>query len=211
MSMRYVALGDSITASRSGVKGYVERLMEDKTELGLSNIQNSGVGGWRTSNLLQNLEQKCLVYQPHIVTMMLGTNDHAIYKGQEGPAVPPEQYEENITEIVRIIRTGGDGEGGQPYVVLMTPPFVATYTNSSGTRVSQSRLERYVDIVKRLAGKLGTGIVDVNAITGEAANHDDRMYCDLYTDRNDGMHLNSAGHQLIVPNLKAEMLKRMDV
>jgi lysophospholipase L1-like esterase len=199
--MRYVALGDSITAFRENVKVYFEWLQDRKDELFLTEMINSGVRGWKSSDLLANLEGVCLRYDPDIVTIMIGTNDHAIYQGNELPAISVVDFEANLTKIVRTIR-GRRTEGGDrhiPKIILMTPPFVATHTNVAGTQASQARLTEYCRAIKKISERENTGFVDVNVITGNEVGWDDRTFFDQYTDRNDGVHLNSLGHSVIAP------------
>lgn len=206
--MKYVALGDSITAYRENVKVYFEFLQEQflreqKDGMFVTQMVNSGVKGWKSSDLLANLESACLRYDPDIVTVMIGTNDHAIYRGDDLPAVSVAEFEANLTEIVRTIRSGRTGGGDRhvPKVILMTPPFIATHTNVAGTKVSQARLMEYCRTVKKVSDRENTGFVDVNVITGNAAGWDDRTFFAKYTDRNDGVHLNSLGHSVIAPHI----------
>lgn len=209
--MNYVALGDSITAFRSGVKTYFEWLQENGDEFAFTEMINSGVPGWNTENVLADLENKCLRFNPAVVTIMLGTNDHAIYKGTNAAAVSTEAYESNLRQMIERIRSA-DGDGvSKPVVILMTPPFAATHVNVAGTDVNQSRLLAYCEIVKRVSSETGTGLVDVNTITGEATGWDDERYNQSFTDKNDGVHLNSEGQQAMAPYVKAAILEALRV
>ncbi|MDF2721098.1 MAG: lysophospholipase L1-like esterase [Paenibacillus sp.] len=212
--MRYVALGDSITAFRDGVQVYFELLQDDLQGGTFAMMVNSGVGGWHTSNLSALLQEKCLQFRPHMVSCMLGTNDHAIYKGKSEPAVPLALYESNLREIVQRIRQTEHGDswnGGKPFVILMTPPYIATYTNRGGTDCNRERLEHYVAVVKRLAAELGTGLVDVYSITGDAAEWDDERFTTQFTAQLDGCHLNSQGQKLIYKRLVEELRCRLSM
>ncbi|WP_409344433.1 DUF1835 domain-containing protein [Paenibacillus sp. MBLB4367] len=212
-TMNYVALGDSITAFRPGVKTYFERLQENGAELGFAEMTNSGVPGWNTANVLADLDSKCLRLNPSVVTIMLGTNDHAIYKGTDAPAVSEESYERNLRQIIdRILSVEGE-DGVRPAnraVILMTPPFASTHVNVAGTDVSQSRLLAYCEIVKRLSREKSTGLVDVNTITGEAAGWDDDRYFQTFTDKNDGVHLNSEGQQILAPHVREAIIQALE-
>ncbi|MEF2245157.1 SGNH/GDSL hydrolase family protein [Paenibacillus sp. IITD108] len=199
----YVALGDSITAYRNNVKVYMEWLFEERETLGFHRMINNGIGGWNTLHLLDKLEERCLQYQPQFISIMLGTNDHAIYKGKEEPAVSLDQFKSNLREIVRQIRVSAHERGNAaPYILLMSPPFIVTETNSAGTQASQIRLLNYVRAVHEMSVELDTGYLDVNAITAEATLHDGQLYRDNYTDQNDGVHLNSVGQKWLVPFIR---------
>lgn len=211
--MNYVALGDSITNYRNGVKVYFELLQEQQAKLGFAKMFNEGVGGWTTAHLLANLDSKCLQHQPSIITLMLGTNDHAIYEGSDEEDISLSEFESNLREIVAAIQAyryeSGDNSK-QPHLILMTPPFSATYTNTSGTRLSQSRILPYCSIVEKVSGEYRTGFVDINTLTGTETMWNDDLFCSKYTDWNDGCHLNSLGHQVIFPYIKAAILKEID-
>lgn len=209
--MNYVALGDSITAFRSGVKTYFELLKERAEVFAFAEMINSGVPGWNTENVLADLENKCLRFNPAVVTIMLGTNDHAIYKGKDAAAVSPESYESNLRQMIDRIRSASGEGASKPAVILMTPPFAATHINVAGTDVNQSRLLAYCEIVKRISSEMGTGLVDVNTITGEAAGWDDERYNQTFTDKNDGVHLNSEGQQVMAPYVKEVILEALRV
>lgn len=209
--MNYVALGDSITAFRPGVKTYFEVLQENADEFAFAEMINSGVPGWNTENVLADLENKCLRFNPAVVTIMLGTNDHAIYKGTEAATVSQESYESNLRQMIDLIRLeSGDGSS-KPAIILMTPPFAATHVNVAGTDVNQCRLLVYCGIVKRVSREMSTGLVDVNTITGEAAGWDDERYNQTFTDKKDGVHLNSEGQQVIAPYVKEAILEALRV
>ena len=203
--MHYVALGDSITAYRSGVKVYFE-LLRDEGGLPFTEMTNSGVPGWKTTDLLADLDNRCLRFKPDVVTIMLGTNDHAIYEGESEPAVALADYEVNLRRIVQAVQSRGFvglPAGPEPDVILLTPPYVATHVNVAGTDVSQERLLAYCRIVKKLALELQTGLIDLNTVTGEGSGWDDRRYFGQFTDREDGVHLNSEGHLLVYPHIRA--------
>ncbi|MBP1993468.1 SGNH/GDSL hydrolase family protein [Paenibacillus eucommiae] len=210
--MKYVALGDSITAFRAGVKVYFEFLQELQEEFPFTEMINSGVGGWKTSDLLAHLDNKCLQYHPGLVTIMLGTNDHAVYKGKTEPDVSLAAYETNLRQIVQKIRDNGSIQAAPaeaPSVILMTPPFVATYMNVADTDVNQSRLLEYCHIVEKLSNELQTGFVDINSITGNGTDWDDQVFFEQFTADEDGCHLNTKGHSLIVPAIRAAIKEQL--
>lgn len=208
--MNYVALGDSITARRAEVKVYFERLQGDG--LPFTEMINSGIGGWKTSDLLLQLDSKCLSFRPTVVTLMLGTNDHTIYKETLEPAVSLADFESNLVHIVESIVRIDHGEvfnRGHPQVILMTPPYVASYL-LGGSDLNQARLLQYCEVIKKVSQWLNTGFVDINTITGTATDWADTPYFENYTHRNDGEHLNSLGHQIIHPHITAAIRKAID-
>ncbi|MBO9605108.1 MAG: SGNH/GDSL hydrolase family protein [Paenibacillaceae bacterium] len=209
--MRYVALGDSITAFRDGVRVYFEWMQEAAGELTLGDMTNGSVGGWTTADLLAGLEAKCLQHRPERVTVMLGTNDHAIDKERTEPRVSLSDYAGNLDAIVRRIRDAGGGPlngDGMPDVILMTPPYVCTYTNRMGTMTSQARLLSYCRIVKETSERLGTGWIDINAKTAAATKGDDSMFFDTFTADGDGVHLNSRGHRIVFEAIREAFASR---
>lgn len=201
--MDYIALGDSITAYRENVKVYFEWLQEHQAQLQMRSMVNRGVGGWTSEDVLESLKKQAPQAGPVIVTLMIGTNDHAIYKGRSESAVSPEQYEKNLLQIVDWVRD--DAESGSApgksrnRIILMTPPYVCSYTNHVGTDTHQERLLAYCEKVKKVSVARQTGLVDINTITGEAVGWDDGTYYGEYTEDRDGVHLNSRGQRLIYP------------
>lgn len=205
--MKYVALGDSITAYRFHVKTYFERIAERIGAVAAVQCINNGVGGWNSQHLLEHLEEKCLQYDPDIVSIMIGTNDHAIYKGQSEPAISIENYEKNLREIVRELYHNLPKRSS---VILMTPPFVATQTSPAGTKTSQDRLVRYCRIVHEMCQEFSTSLVDCNAIIGQAVHYNESTFTCDYTDRLDGVHLNSKAHQIVSPYIELEIRRAIE-
>lgn len=200
--VKYVALGDSITAYRSHVKTYYEHISEQMDEWLRGETINSGVGGWNTNDLFHHLEEKCLQYKPQIVSIMIGTNDHAIYKSKAEPAVVLERYEQNLRAIIDALY---QASLHKPKLILMTPPFVATQTSPAGTQTSQERIEQYARVVKDISSQLAISFIDCNAIIGQAVAYTDDVFVNEYTDRFDGVHLNSKAQELIAPYIISAM------
>lgn len=208
--MRYVALGDSITALRSGVNVYTTSLNKIKESIGLSEVINSGVGGLNTGDLLTILNEKCLSYNPNIASIMLGTNDHAVYSGKSSSAVSIENYRNNLNSIIDSIQsniTDMPYNNSKPKIILMTPPFVTTQTNASGTKTSQDLLIGYCNVVKDTAYKNNLELIDINKLTGVLCNWSESNLKNYYTHNNDGVHLNTYAQNIIFEELKKVMRK----
>ena len=109
-----VALGNSTTARRSGIKQVCEQRLA--AALPGMRIINAGVGGDTTEGARARFEEDVLGHRPDIVVIQLGANDAAIdvWRGQTTPRVPAERYEENLRYFVRELRER------RAHVVLMT-------------------------------------------------------------------------------------------
>src|SRR5689334_16034900 len=88
--IKIVTLGDSITkGARAGVKAEETFAALLETELKKQGVKaevaNVGIGGERTDGALARLEKDVLARKPRVVTIMYGTNDSFVDKGQTTP------------------------------------------------------------------------------------------------------------------------------
>ena len=83
-------------------------------------VFNAGVGGDDSGEGLARIEQDVTAREPDICFVMFGGNDCAHW-GRDHPSVSPEQFEENIREIVRCL------ESISCRVVLMSYPMIPEF------------------------------------------------------------------------------------
>ena len=115
-------------------------------------VVNAGVGGDDSGEALERMDEDLIAHKPDITFVLLGGND-ASHWGDPEPAVTPEQFRINITEIVRRIRA----VGGR--AVLMTYPLGPT-RDGADLEVFQA-IRAQLD---SLAGSLGTSHLDIASI-----------------------------------------------
>jgi lysophospholipase L1-like esterase len=116
--LTWVITGDSITQGMvhtQGARNYVEHLhalIRGDLDRVQDAVINTGISGWRTVQLLEDFDRRVATWHPHVVTLMIGTNDCAY------PAIDPAQFAASVTEFVTRVRDLG------AIPVLQTPPAI---------------------------------------------------------------------------------------
>lgn len=192
-----ITLGDSITKGvRTGVLAedtFAAGLERTLKERGFSvRVANLGIGGERTDQALTRLEKDVLSRKPQVVTIMYGTNDSYVDKGQTDSRITAEAYRKNLVALVQKLQAAGI----RP--VLMTEPRwgeKATF-NGAGEHPNE-RLERYMAECRAAATALKVPLVDHYAhwAKAEAAGH---SLGDWTTDQ---CHPNPAGHRVLLETM----------
>lgn len=188
---RIVLLGDSITKGvRPGLQAeetFGELLAAQWKRQGVAvEVLNRGIGGERTDQALSRLESEVLSQRPQVVTVMYGTNDSYIDLGARESRITVEQYRENLTRIITLLRTRSI------VPVLMTPPRWTKSASPNGLGENPNgRLEPYVQACREVAKKTQTLLVDHFAHWTRAA----RKRVDLQEWTTDGCHPNPRGQE----------------
>jgi sialidase-1 len=189
-AVRILTLGDSITrGARPGVhpqETFGARLQGSLRAGGAAvQVHNVGIGGERTDLALARLERDVLSQRPRFVTVMYGTNDSWVDSGKSASRLTEQQYESNLRELVRRLAAA------EISVVLMTPPKFAEQNPRNGAGEDPNvRLQRYVELCRKVARETGTPLVDHFAgWDGEQTRG--RMLQPWTTD---GCHPNAQGH-----------------
>ncbi|WP_163543260.1 SGNH/GDSL hydrolase family protein [Occultella kanbiaonis] len=143
-------IGDSVTAASWhtwGGRGFVELFHERLRELGRTTdgVVNTGVSGWRVTDLAENLDAICLRYRPDAVTIGVGLND------TKGLVDGVDAFGHNYRELVTRIREASDA-----VVVLQTP----NGTLPTGPEHVLDHLDAYVAEIRTVAGDLDAPLVD---------------------------------------------------
>ena len=157
--VRIVTLGDSITRGvRAGVKPEetFASLIQDNLQKKKINARviNVGIGGEGTDQALARLPKGVVALKPHVVTIMYGTNDSYVDRGQKEPRLTVTQYEENLKKIVAELGKAGI----KP--VLMTPPRWGTKAKNGIGENPNSLLEKYFNACRKVAKETKTPLVD---------------------------------------------------
>lgn len=175
-----IAFGDSITAANQWQP-------DIEAKYGIS-ITNAGIGGNSTDNARARFKADVLNKKPTCVFISFGTNDAALDDANKH--VTPEKYEENliyfITELQKI-----DCE-----VILAVPPHVELekfYTRHEIKAFDdvggyETYLEKYREVVRRLADEYQTGLADLAKATEDE---------DLSVILSDGVHPTAVGYKIL--------------
>ena len=187
-----VTLGDSITkGARTGVTGkqtFASLIEVELNEAGSRvRVTNVGIGGERTDLALKRL-QAVLALRPDIVTIMYGTNDSYVDRGQTASRLSREQYRDNLVRLVsELLRRGITP-------LLMTEPRWADDAKPNGVGEHPNlRLEKYVGACREVAATWRVPLIDHFAGWSKARK-DGVTLRDWTTD---GCHPNPAGHRVL--------------
>ena len=154
-SVRYVALGDSVTAgwlehgildSSAAYPNLFARRLSGLYPFAMVNVLNMGLGGDNTAGVLGRLERDCLRHAPHLVTVCLGLND-----ARNGKEFLPV-FQANLIQIVeRVQETGAD-------ILLLTPNTRGDAMQDDGT------ITEFVRAIRTVARNKEVGLADVHAV-----------------------------------------------
>ena len=159
-SVRYVALGDSVTAGwlehgvLDGNAAYPAVFRARITALypyAIINVFNAGLGGENTEGALTRLERDVLRHDPHLVTVCLGLNDAR--KGRDFLPV----FGVNLTQIVARVRSETRAD-----VLLITPNIRGDHGADDGA------VSEFVRTIRQVARTADVGLADVYAVYGGA-------------------------------------------
>ncbi|MDD5888935.1 MAG: GDSL-type esterase/lipase family protein [bacterium] len=171
----YLFLGDSIT----------EFYDLDKYYEGLP-VVNSGVSGYTTSNILENMEKMVYQYNPSKVFLLIGTNDLEIL-------VDNDKIVDNIEEIIKKIKEN------RPYAKLYIES-IYPINNSDNEKIS-------LNVVN--GNRKNADIIAINEKLKQMASTYDATYIDLYNElvdedgllrleyTVDGLHLSDEGYMKV--------------
>lgn len=184
-SVRYVALGDSVTAgwlehgildSDVAYPALFRKRLATLYPHAMVSVSNAGLGGENTEGALARLDRDVLRNDPHLVTICLGLNDAR--KGREFLG----GFTENMSEIVR--RVGADSSAD---VLLITPNIRGDHGTDDGT------VAEFVRAIRQIARTADMGLADVHAIY-QGAVRTGALPADLLSNR--FSHPTREGHQI---------------
>jgi acyl-CoA thioesterase I len=176
--LRYVALGDSYTigtATRSPAERWPDQLVARLLELEL--VGNLGVNGFTSRDLIEVELPQLAALEPGLVTVLIGVND--VVQG-----VTESTYRENISIVLDDLL---ERLPASRIVVVTTPDYTVTPRGADyGDPAQQAAaIRRFNVAISELAMQRSVAVVDIHAISLEAAN--DRS---LVAD--DGLHPSGA-------------------
>ena len=120
------------------------------------NFVNKGVGGNRTTEILNRLQSDVLDMHPQVVTLLIGVND--VWRFYEFPAskrgIYAEQYRENLKKIIEPILASG------AKMLVMTPYMVDTNPNEP----MRTQVLEYAAICKEVAESYGIETIELQPV-----------------------------------------------
>lgn len=211
-TLTIIAFGNSITAERVTVeKVFAQRLpglLEDNGIL--ARVINSGVPGSHTGSVKDNdyfkikhgldrFETDVMSYEPDIVIIGFGANDSYIdSKTKNGESrIPIKDYKSNLKYFITGLKSI------DAKIILIAPNILgAKYPN-----FQNKRLLKYVKVVRKLAKRYNTGLVDNYQLFKEYDKNTGSSFDDLMLD---GIHPNDKGHEIIANQLAQEILENVN-
>ncbi|WP_374977195.1 SGNH/GDSL hydrolase family protein [Microbacterium trichothecenolyticum] len=186
--LTWVLTGDSVThglVHTQGSRNYVEHLHElirgDMVRV-KDAVINTAISGWRIVQLLDDFDGRVAAWRPHVVTLMIGTNDCST--GGVLPAIEPAEFAADVTEFVTRVR-----DLGAIPVLLTQPPI------DVANAPERARIAEFAQAVRDVAAQQQTILVDHFARFAELGSaHPGRIAWGLL---NDPFHPNAAGHALL--------------
>ncbi|MFD5213977.1 SGNH/GDSL hydrolase family protein [Microbacterium sp. NPDC058345] len=190
--LNWVFTGDSIThglVHTQGGRSYVEHLHElIRGDLGRVQdiVINTAISGWRAALLLEDFDRRVTAWRPHVVTLMIGTNDCS--EAGVFPVIEAAEFAASVTELVSRVRA----QGAIP--VLMTQPAIDV-----ANAPERARIADFAQAVRDVAAEQQTILVDPFARFAElGAGHPGGIAWGLL---NDPFHPNEAGHAVLALEL----------
>jgi lysophospholipase L1-like esterase len=174
-SVRYVALGDSVTAgwlehgildSEAAYPTLFRRRLASLYPHAVISVLNAGLGGENASGALDRLERDVIRHDPHLVTVCLGLND--MRKGDAGL----DEFRVSLQSIVERLKTESTAD-----VLLITPNTRGDAFQEDGTAAE------YVRTVRAVAREKSVGLADVHAIYQGALRSGVKDPADLLSNR----------------------------
>ena len=161
---RIVCFGDSITQG-TGMPdadrwpGRLAFLLEKKAgDPDRCEVYNRGVGGDTTALALDRIQRDVLPLLPATVLIEFGINDSYVYPGRRTSRVGVFDYEQNLKEIVRLVRDSA----GVPVLIVNHPLTRRKDVHRQGNGLAIGKnLEPYNRIVRRVAKQTGTRSIDL--------------------------------------------------
>jgi lysophospholipase L1-like esterase len=212
-SLTIVAFGNSITATRATIdQVFAQRLPDMLLAEGIHcRMINAGIGGSHTGRMSDHdlfkinhardrFESDVLSKDPDITLIGFGTNDSYIdSKVKNGSSrIPLHDYENNLIYFIKGLQATGSK------IILIAPNILgAKYPH-----FQNKRLLKYVKVVRKLAKKLQTGLVDNYKLFRKYSRQKDKLVDDLMLD---GVHPNDKGHELIAQEIMKEIIQIVSV
>ncbi|MES1161019.1 MAG: GDSL-type esterase/lipase family protein, partial [Bacteroidota bacterium] len=175
--------------------GYIVMMKDALTQKGLGSqydLIGAGIGGNKVYDLYLRMQDDVLAQNPDVVVIWVGVND-VWHKQSYGTGTDPDKFEKFYTAIINKLLDK------HIRVILCTPAVIgekADFTNQQ-----DGDLNAYSQIIRNLAQKWHTGLVDLREIfhNYELKNNPGNKESGVLT--LDRVHLNEAGNQLVAEKM----------
>ena len=201
--VKIVFQGDSITDAGRDYRNYhdmgpgypkfaAELMVENHPDCDFE-FYNFGISGNRTCQLFDRLYKDGLMFDPDVVSILIGINDIWHRHGSAKVATTDAQIELNYRSILERIKNESHAK------ILIMAPFILDAEVPEGMR---EELERILPVIRKLADEYADAYIPLDEIFAEALKSQPEA---LYYSK-DGVHPNSNGREFI-GKLYAEAIK----
>jgi isoamyl acetate esterase len=190
-----IFFGDSITQAGVNPGGYIMQIDSISHQQGVKGnyeFIGAGIGGNKVYDLYLRMEEDVLQKNPDVVVIYVGVND-VWHKSSFGTGTDPDKFEKFYQAIIDKLKQK------KIKTVLCTPAVIGEKKDFSNPQ--DGDLNEYSKIIRSLAVKNGTTIVDLRKVFLEynlKNNSSNSEKGILTTDR---VHLNKKGNQLVAEEM----------
>ena len=194
---RMLFIGDSITdcGRRDRAVPLGDGYVSIFTELATAryperNIEwtNKGIGGNRTTHLVERWQTDVIDQQPDRLSIKIGINDLNSFRRGDPDGVSPEQYRQNYDEILASTRRAL----GDIPVLLITPFYISTNHDDEEQGAALRLMPEYLEIVKEMSARYGTLLLNLHDVFREQLRYrPPDVFCP------EPVHPNHTGHVVI--------------
>jgi lysophospholipase L1-like esterase len=201
-TQKVIFFGDSITEQGAKPGGFIPKMKDalDKKNLGSGyDLIGAGVGGNKVYDLYLRMDDDVLAQKPDIVFIWVGVND-VWHKVMSGTGTDRDKFEKFYTAIINKFLDRNI------HLFLVTPAVIGEKTDY--TNQQDGDLNAYSQIIRNLAQKFHTGLVDLREIfhTYELKDNPGNKESGILTV--DRVHLNEAGNQLVADSMLDALLAK---
>lgn len=140
-------VGDSLTADRFGYRGIV-------TKAAKLTSYNTAISGAISTDMFRYLQDHIQMYNPEIISILIGTNDSLIIAGEKN-LVSKEEYGVNLEKIIAISK-----RSGAKVIISTLPPTDEEKFKSPNKSNNNHNIGMYCDIIRNKAQEYGVMLND---------------------------------------------------
>lgn len=198
---KVIFFGDSITQAAVKPGGYIALMIDSlqrSGRLASYELMGAGISGNKVYDLYLRMEDDVLAKSPDAVVIWIGVND-VWHKATQGTGTDAAKFEKFYEAIIRKL------QAKNIRVTLVTPAAIGERTDNSNQQ--DGDLNHYSNIIRRLAKKYNTGLVDLRHEFQKynlEHNKENKESGILTTDR---VHLNDKGNAFVAEKMYAALVK----
>lgn len=192
---KIIFFGDSITQQGANKGGYIDLIQTAINNKGLQDkyeLVGAGIGGNKVYDLYLRMDDDVLAKDPDVVVIYVGIND-VWHKTTSGTGTDIDKYEKFYVAIIKKL------QARKIRVVVCTPSVIGEKKN--GANAQDSDLDKYSEVIRRLAGQYNCTLIDLRKAFAEYENNNNPENKESGVLTKDRVHLNDAGNQFVADEM----------